>query len=202
LGILLITPFSLLGLWTRIDSFSLVKYARIRRVSQGEASKQTTCMNSRLSGDPRRLELRGEMATWKCAACNWSNAGKWTSWAFCGLAREASAPESETTKQAIANGLLSALQDARLKSSKSTSSGLTLSGCVAVGLLAGGILLLLGNLWRTLFSYYAAPTEWWLASLALTGLGVLFGPHYHPRLVRHPLRPLSARPLGDLTNDL
>ena len=96
MGILPITPFSLLGLWTRIDSFSLVKYARICRVRQGEASKQTTCMNSRLSGD---------------------------------------------------------------------------------------------------------PTEWWLASLALTGLGVLFGPHYHPRLVRHPLRPLSARALGDLTND-
>ena len=56
----------------------------------------------------------------------------------------------------------------------------TLSGCVAVVLLAGGILPLLGELWQTLFSYYAAPTEWWLAALALIGLGVLLGRSSQP----------------------
>jgi len=119
------------------------------------------------------------MATWSCAACNWSNAGKWSNCAFCGLSREATAEEIETTKQAIANGQLQTHYD-RLKSSKSSASGLTLTGCVAVGLLAGGILLLLGNLWQTLFSYYAAPTEWWLASLALIGLGALLGRSSQP----------------------
>lgn len=91
------------------------------------------------------------MGSWKCDVCGWSNAGKWSNCANCGLARDATDDKTKQLKDAIAKGHFQ-VQYSQIVNSKPAWPRMTNRSCLVIAVAVPASLIGLLYLFSAVFS--------------------------------------------------